>query len=354
MLWHQVLVARYGGLEVGSGEGIRNGSSWWRSVTRLDAGGHGYTEHWMQNNLVRKLGDGKEVRFWLDRWVGDGSLGSQFPRVFSLAAEKESLVNDMGEWVGEEWRWQWQWRWRELHQWEEDLVIALAGVLQGTSIRQIDPDGWCWKADDSGLYSVKSVYGRIMNNSAEIRDHFFTLLWSNLVPTKVAALGWRATRNRLQTKTNLATRGVQLGENGLLCAGCGQCNETVQHLFFECSVFSELWGRCLHWCGLQTALQADCKRQFQQFRGLFFGNNEASNQWQVIWLATLWTIWLNRNDIVFNNKRATADAMFEQTQVRSWTWLHANGKDFVYPQHNWIDSPLQCLDADGAHFVPVI
>lgn len=61
----------------------------------------------MQNNLSRKVGEGKDVRVWLDLWAGDRRLGEQFPRLFRLAANKEDMASDLGEWEGELWNWQW-------------------------------------------------------------------------------------------------------------------------------------------------------------------------------------------------------------------------------------------------------
>lgn len=75
----------------------------------------------MQNNLSRKVGEGKEVRFWSDLRVRDRRLREQFPRLYRLAANKEDMVSDMGEWEGDVWHWQWSWH-KELYQWEQELV----------------------------------------------------------------------------------------------------------------------------------------------------------------------------------------------------------------------------------------
>lgn len=281
LLWHKVLAARYSGLEVGDGDLHRRGSSWWRGITSIDNEGHGFSESWVRNNLVRTLGDGKEVRFWMDVWLGEGSLEEMFPRLLSLAVDKEVSVSDMGEWDGDEWNWRCRWR-KELYQWEEALLHTLVGKVQGTMVRTSEADGWRWKADGSWVYSVKSAYGQIMTQSTGTRDHLFASLWSKLVPCKVAALGSRVIRNRLPTKTNLVVRGVHLGEDGLQCAGCGHNNESVGHLFFECPIFSDTWRRVLDWCRLESDLHVDCKSHFQQFQGLISGNKEAVDHWQVI------------------------------------------------------------------------
>lgn len=96
MLWHRVLVARYGRLVMAQGGENRVGSMRWRSITRLDDEEHEFAKNLVTNNLVRRVGDGREVRFWQDVWVGENNLGAQFPHLFSLAADKEWLITDLG------------------------------------------------------------------------------------------------------------------------------------------------------------------------------------------------------------------------------------------------------------------
>ena len=47
-----------------------------------------------------RVGEGKNVRFWYDDWVGIGKFWSLFPRLFRVACNKESSVKDCYFWVG--------------------------------------------------------------------------------------------------------------------------------------------------------------------------------------------------------------------------------------------------------------
>lgn len=73
-LWLRVLKARYGGLGTGRGLDYRSGSSWWWSINSLDEGGHGFSDRWLAANLVRTVGEGRNVHFWRDVWIGEVSL----------------------------------------------------------------------------------------------------------------------------------------------------------------------------------------------------------------------------------------------------------------------------------------
>lgn len=88
----------------------------------------------------------------------------------------------------------------------------LEDVLAGFVIRDGESDGWVWGVDPSGTFSVKSAYTEITNNSIRTTDHFFRSLWSNLIPSKVAAFGCCVALGRLPTGDNLLRRGVLHGD----------------------------------------------------------------------------------------------------------------------------------------------
>lgn len=102
-------------------------------------------------------------------------------------------------------------RWRrrrELFQREISLLADLEELLRGVTIKQGKPDGWVWKAEGSGISSVKSAYKEITKVSNCRRDPFFMSLWSKKVPYKVATFGWKSALEQLPTSENLIKRGA--------------------------------------------------------------------------------------------------------------------------------------------------
>lgn len=77
-------------------------------------------------------------------------------------------------------------------------------------------------------------------------------LWSAI---KGEGFVWKLEQNRIPTVKNLANRGVVV-QNGM-CKGCNKVEETVDHLFFKCEIFSALWTECLRWWGIQAPLQVE-------------------------------------------------------------------------------------------------
>lgn len=64
----------------------------------------------------------------------------------------------------------------------------------------------------------------------------------------------------------------------------------------------------------------------------------------LIWLAVAWTIWLVRNDIVFNGKRVIFYDCYTAIINASWKWFRIlNGSSLSCSFHFWNILPLFCI-----------
>ena len=60
-----------------------------------------------------------------DIWVGNVALKGKYPRLFSLSINKESLLEDCGNWVNGVWKWNLVWH-RSFFEWEgEDSGLSV-------------------------------------------------------------------------------------------------------------------------------------------------------------------------------------------------------------------------------------
>lgn len=69
----------------------------------------------------------------------------------------------------------------------------------------------------------------------------FKILWAQNVPTNTQVIAWRLIWNRLQTRDELAKRGVLYGSHNLVCPLCLGLEETCHHLFIGYSVDIAVW-----------------------------------------------------------------------------------------------------------------
>jgi hypothetical protein len=100
------------------------------------------------------------VRFWEDTWMGDAPLCQQYPALYNIVQHKNILVSTVlahtplnitfrrglnnNRWL----------QWMNLCQ--RLITVSLNN----------EPDVFCWKLTDSGLFSVKSMYLDMMNGHA--------------------------------------------------------------------------------------------------------------------------------------------------------------------------------------------
>ncbi|KHN47433.1 hypothetical protein glysoja_046887, partial [Glycine soja] len=62
--------------------------------------------------------------FWKSRWLGNFSLKDTFPGLFSIAENKNALVQEMVRPFEKNSVWDWKWR-RRLFEWEQQQVQGL-------------------------------------------------------------------------------------------------------------------------------------------------------------------------------------------------------------------------------------
>jgi hypothetical protein len=168
-----------------------------------------------------QIGNGESVRFWEDVWLGDTSLSQQYPSLYNIVQRKQVLVADVLA--------------------QTPLNIAFRRVLAGNKWTQWlhlcqrlmmihlndSPDKFVWKLNDTGVYSVKSLYLELMNGHTKFLQKY---LWKLKIPLKIKIFMWFLKHKVLLTKDNLAKR------KWTGCQKCCFCDsmESIEHLFLSC------------------------------------------------------------------------------------------------------------------------
>lgn len=235
----------------------------------------------------------------------------------------------------------WSWR-RRLFAWEEELVGELMLLLQNVSLQVDRIDRWIWQLDTSAIYTVRSAY-----NYLNIESPIDTVvpvhsLWHKDVSLKVVLFAWRLFRDRLPTKDNLLRRCV-LDINALNCVGGCNVQETSAHLFLHCNLFSSVWHHIFQWLVISAVLPFDLAAFFNQFS--FFGGAAKSRRsiLQVIWFATVWEIWKERNNRIFNAKDSTILQVVDKVKSLTYRWLKEKVSNLPLNYHSWWLRPFTVL-----------
>ncbi|GKB30254.1 RNA-directed DNA polymerase, eukaryota, reverse transcriptase zinc-binding domain protein [Tanacetum coccineum] len=235
-LWYRVIQAIHGAsIDSHSVQMASIWSSILREVRVFKASGFDFLYY-----CSKRVGDGRNTRFWLDCWKGDIPFRDVFPRLFALesnhqisVAEKLSAALDSS--------------FRRLARGgvEQHQLSELSLITDAVSISP-SLDRWVFTMSNDGAFSVKVVRNAI--NDLSLLSHSDSTRWVKGVPIKINIFAWRARRDCLPTRINLIRRGVTLESSS--CPLCLTGEEDVSHVFFRCSLARAVLRRICRWWDL--------------------------------------------------------------------------------------------------------
>ena len=154
---------------------------------------------------------------------------------------------------------------------------------------------------------------------------------------------WRLFWDRLPTKDNLFCCGV-LDQNSLECvAGCGSVESSV-HLLLHCNFFASVWHIIYNWLGISAGAPQHFPDHFIQFSYLASLSKVRQSILQVIWFATVWKIWKERNNRLFIDKICSVTQVVDKIKFLTFMWLKTNFNTLPFNLHGWWFSPFTMLD----------
>lgn len=169
--------------------------------------------------------------------------------------------------------------------------LVHAGVL--TSLSHVgDKKGW--RLTGNGTFSVKSFYKRLIDGAsyARCRVSFGAIG----IQKKISLFNWLAWHNKILSLENLAHRRCNRLPTDT-CVLCHAGSESVDHLFIQCDLAQQVWehfARLLHFPQLLTFL-VDL---WGRWRTLLHPERRAFGD--LVAKAIVWTVWIARNDCIFN------------------------------------------------------
>ncbi|PNY01857.1 cysteine-rich receptor-like protein kinase, partial [Trifolium pratense] len=103
--WNDFLRWRYGSFAAnflyGEGRaGLKQASIWWRDIWKLGSEEEG---SWFGNNISSILGDGNDIGFWKEKWIGATPLRELFPALYNKSLQQDSRISSMGAWDCNNW-----------------------------------------------------------------------------------------------------------------------------------------------------------------------------------------------------------------------------------------------------------
>ncbi|XP_058726908.1 uncharacterized protein LOC131598309 [Vicia villosa] len=216
----------------------------------------------------------------------------------------------------------------------ESEMDSLGVLLEGRGPCNEDGDETVWRAKSDGVFSVASCYkfyvgSRIPYGPFNKYDGALSLVWKSEVPFKIKAFGWRLLVNRLPTKDLLLHRGIIFTVENSKCVFCGVDPESRKHSFFTCSSVKAVWCSMAMWIGKPYGgVEEDCLSGFMDWLSFCKKKKKVKEgKLGVVWLETLWTLWLYRNGVCFLNEVWNVDNTIWSIKFLVTLAKHPNNKE---------------------------
>ncbi|XP_071938995.1 uncharacterized protein [Coffea arabica] len=280
----------------------------------------------MQAGIRRKIGNGKGTRIWWDNWIPDRPEGrptSVQPQGCQLEYVSELIRNN---------------RWNRVLVFKtfnpQDVERILSIPLSMTGIE----DSYWWKHSQNGQYSVQSGYKTWMKEKEAERSRkreeagtsyegtnprIWNTLWQQNVSQKMKVFVWKCLHNGIPVRETIYTRTRQ---GNPICTGCGEKEETIEHMLFQCNKVLVIWKLApVQWDGI--AHLSDCFTKWWLAIQEAQGSRGVEDQVNLT-INILWQIWKARNDREFNHKEKEHSKVIEKA-LKEWIeFEEANkGKD---------------------------
>ena len=148
-----------------------------------------------------------------------------------------------------------------------------------------------WDYHPSGCYTPKHGYIHL-NVLVHDRDlvWWWKQLWKLKCPGKAKLLFWAILENKAPTWDILQKRFI---EGPGFCALCRKAEETIHHLFVQCSFSQSIWTEVGNQLGFIGGWQGDSAHN--AFQSWWSGHKT----FRAVPCIFAWGIWLSRNKIIF-------------------------------------------------------
>jgi len=101
---------------------------------------------------------------------------------------------------------------------------------------------------------------------------------------------------------------------------CG-FQESSHHLFLHCNVFGSVWHSIYKLIGVVAVTPYKVPDYFNQFSYSGGVSKVRSSIIQVIWFASAWEIWKERNNRIFTDKECSVIQVVDKIKFLAFRWL---------------------------------
>ncbi|XP_063935611.1 uncharacterized protein LOC135147087 [Daucus carota subsp. sativus] len=320
-LWNTILTRKYGELiryNLGLIAGSSNLSPILKGIVNL--GQNKRVEPLLRpHNFKWELGNGSSIYFWEDWWWGDGPLATCYSRLYSLSKLKfKSIFEFLSLWneTGSD---HLLWNLNLLPS-DVEQISQLRVLLRDIQPRQHN-DKLFWQ-DHKGSLTSKNLMKcmTLGDRTPHAPSRIWSLIWSLKVPPKIRIFLWKVRWGILPSKQLLHSR---LAEVSPCCDKCESIVESQNHILWECKIARWVWDFIANWWSLKSQFLRLTSFSLENILSLH-RTSVTSKIWHLIVAASLWTIWLARNESIFQSSVPRKSVLLNLVFTRINKWGEAS------------------------------
>ncbi|KAK1584321.1 hypothetical protein Q3G72_031946 [Acer saccharum] len=257
-----------------------------------------------------RIGDGSQVRFWLDDWVP--GVGILMDYATKRLSEEELAQTVNGFMTNGCWNVQ---HLAGLLPW--DVVHKVVNIHAGREHSGQDRVIWGWSK--CGNFSVKSAYsGQFEDDSLPLWKWRF--IWRQKLPPKIQFFLWILLQDKALTNLQRMTRGLASDPT---CPRCSAEVEDIDHLVRGCSHSRYVWKNISGICSESAFFQGQLDDWFAENLGndkMISGKIPS----YLLFSCTVWFLWKWRCKMVFDHSFSSPHLPHLIINQYAKEWLSAN------------------------------
>lgn len=149
-----------------------------------------------------------------------------------------------------------------------------------------------------------------------------------MVPPRIELFSWLALLGRINTKEKLVRIGIISGDENS-CVLCNESTENYNHTLLHCPFSWAVWTSWLSIWNLKWVFPSNLREAFDQWKflnkGRFFKKVGVA-----MFFILIWTIWKERNCIIFNNCSRSVAETLEMALLQLRWWISGWKEPFPY------------------------
>ncbi|GJU26824.1 RNA-directed DNA polymerase, eukaryota, reverse transcriptase zinc-binding domain protein [Tanacetum coccineum] len=241
----------------------------------------------IKNHVWYKIGNGKSISVFYDRWCSIGPLSEMISRrnIYNERLRDDIVIAD----IVNNGRWAWPEDWMSTYP-------SLSNIQNPNLIARDDKVLWITKKGDKVQFSTKQAWEDLRDEWPKV--NWSKVVWFNQLVPRHAFILWLAVQNKLLTQDRMEKWHKS---NDLKCSLCKQCADSHDHLFFKCSYTMKVWTEVremTHQLGKLNHLN-DIVAAIANGKG---ANNITNVINKLLLAATIYFLWQERNKRIFKDE----------------------------------------------------